>query len=178
MSKGKAFFSTLPGVVSGIAAALTAVVGLLTVSVQLGWIGGDDGDNGGSTTTTVTSGAAGVGPGGGGAGGGSASPAGLLTVTPTRLTFAALGSKEATVTVRNDGSGPVTLRPPTFAGPDRGQFSASSSCPATLEVSGSCTVRVTFSPGRGGRYEATMVVAPAAGGVRAVEVPIEGNHLL
>lgn len=182
MSKGKAFFSTLPGVVSGIAGALTAVVGLLTVSVQLGWIGGDDGDNGGSsstTTTTATSGGGGARPGGGGAGGGSATPsAGLLTVTPTRLTFPALGAKEATVTVRNDGSGPVTLRPPTFDGPDRGQFSASSSCPATLEVGRSCAVRVTFSPTRGGRYEATLVVAPAAGGARAVEVPIEGNHLL
>lgn len=177
MSKGRAFFSTLPGVVSGVAGALTAIVGLLTVSVQLGWIGGDDGDNGGSpsaTTTTVT---------GGGSAGGSATTSGgtgLLAVSPPRLTFAALGSKEATVTVRNDGNGPVTLRPPTLDGPDRAQFSAAySGCPATpLEPGRSCPLRVTFSPTRGGRYQATLVVAPASGATKAVEVAIEGNHLL
>lgn len=179
MSKGKAFFSTLPGVVSGVAAFVTAVVGLITVAVQLGWVGDDDG---GGASTTVTTGTGGGDGGTGSAGAGASTTVagtGQLSVSPTQLTFAPLQAKEVTVTVRNDGNGSVTLQPPTFAGPDRAQFSATySGCPTTLAPGRSCPVRVTFSPTRAGRYQATLVMAPASGAARAVEVPIEGNHIL
>lgn len=181
MSKGRAFFSTLPGVVSGVAAFVTAIVGLITVAVQLGWVGDDDG--GGASTTVTTGAGGGAGGTGSGGGGGGASTTvvgtGQLSVTPTRLAFAPLQAKEATVTVRNDGNGSVTLQPPTLEGPDRAQFSAAySGCPTTLAPGRSCPVRVTFSPTRAGRYQATLVVAPTQGTARAVEVGIEGNHIL
>ncbi|MDP8936418.1 MAG: hypothetical protein M3O23_01565 [Actinomycetota bacterium] len=184
MSKGKAFFSTLPGVVSGIAGTLTAVVGLVTVGVQLGWIGGDDGDGGASSTTTVTTedggAAGGGGTSGGGAGGRSATTAGgTLVADKTKLTFVPLQTKEMTVNVRNAGSAPVTLAAPEITGPNRDQYSAAASgCSSPLGAGRSCAVTVTFKPTRGGRSTATLVVAPASGGARAVEVDIEGNHLL
>ena len=40
----RSFFSTVPGLVTGLAGVLTAVVGLITVLIQLGVIGGDDSD--------------------------------------------------------------------------------------------------------------------------------------
>lgn len=182
MSKGKAFFSTLPGVVSGIAATLTAVVGLVTVGVQLGWIGGDDG-GGSSTTTTVTAeGGAAVGGGasGGGAGGRSATTAGgTLVADKTKLTFEPLQTREMTVNIRNAGSAPVTLAAPEITGPNRDQYSAAASgCSSPLAAGRSCAVTVTFKPTRGGRSTAALVVAPASGATRAVEVDIEGNNLL
>ena len=178
MSKGKGFFSTLPGVVSGIAVVLTAIVGLLTVSVQLGWIGGDDdGDGGGSSAaTTVSTGAGGA--GGGGSNRSTSGGAAELTVDKTKLTFVPLQTKEMTVTVTNDGTGPVTLRRPEITGTDSGQYTAAfASCPTPLGPGVSCPVRVTFAPTKAGKSTATLVVTPADGG-RAVQVQIEGNHLL
>jgi len=173
VSKGKAFFSTLPGVISGVAGALTAVVGLLTVAVQLGWIGGDDADSGDPATSTVAGGTAGAG-GAGGAGTTAAGP-GRLSVTPPSIRFVALQAREETVTVRNDG-GPVTLSV-EVTGPDKAQFRAVPvDCPTPLATSRTCPVEVTFTPTRAGRYQATLVLTPSRG--TAVEVPIEGNHLL
>lgn len=180
MSKGKAFFSTLPGVVSGIAATLTAIVGLVTVSVQLGWIGGDDGDGGGSSsTTTVTAGGGRAGPGGGGAGTTAAGGAAQLVADKARLSFAPLQPREMTVNVRNDGIAPVTLARPRITGPGSDQYSATyTNCPTPLRPDLSCTVTVTFAPTKSGQSRATLVVEPASGDADAVEVPIEGNNLL
>ncbi len=174
MSKGKGFFSTLPGVVSGIAGLLTGIVGLGTLAVQLGWVGDDDGGgNGGGAATTVTTEAGGSGSGA--PSGGAAE----LEADKDKLTFVPLQAKEMTVTVRNDGTAPVTLRPPDIDGADSDQYSAAyDGCPSPLAAGRSCRVKVTFKPTRGGRTTATLVVAPTSGSVKAVEVPIEGNHLL
>lgn len=181
MSKGKGFFSTIPGVVSGIAGVLTAIVGLLTVSVQLGWIGDDDGGgegggNGGATTTV------GGRPGAtsrGGSGSGSAGGAAQLVADKTRLTFAPLQAREMTVTVRNDGDAAVTLARPQIEGPESDQYSAAyTNCPTPLGAGRSCTVTVTFTPTEAGQSRATLVVEPASGDADPVEVALEGNHLL
>ena len=175
MSKGKAFFSTLPGVVSGIAALVTGIVGLGTLAVQLGWVGDDDGGgNGGGAATTVATEAGGSGSGGAPSGG-----AAELEATPAKLTFVPLQAKEMTVTVRNDGTAPVTLRPPDIDGADSDQYSAAyDRCESPLGAGRSCRVKVTFEPTKAGRSTATLVVAPTSGSVKAVEVEIEGNHLL
>ena len=169
-------FSNMHGVVSGIAALLMAIVGLLAVSVQLGWIGGDD-DDGTSSGTTVTSA---DGATGGGSGGGSittTTAAANLTVSPASIRFVALQAKKQTVTVRNDGAGSVTLRPPEISGTDRNQFSAAYvNCPTPLPAGRSCPVEVTFTPTRAGQYSAALAITPTSG--KAVEVTIEGNHLL
>ena len=39
----KSFWSSIPGLVTGLAGLLTGVVGLVTVLIQLDVIGGDDG---------------------------------------------------------------------------------------------------------------------------------------
>ena len=184
MSKGKAFFSTLPGVISALAGLVTVIVGVLAIASQLGWLGGDDdGDGGTASSTTVGAAAGGAGGAGtgGAAGGGSAtsSPAGTLSVTPRDIEFVALGAKTEAVTATAVG-GPVTMRPPEVTGADRARFAARSvDCPTapTALVSGrSCKVEVVFSPNRAGRYDATLVLQPTSGS--AVEVTIEGNHLL
>jgi hypothetical protein len=136
--------------------------------VQAGWVGGDDGGDGG-VSTTVTDGT------GTRRGGGTVD----LEVDRTKLTFAPLQSREMTVTVRNDGTAPVTLAPPDLEGPDAGQYSAAyTNCPTPLGPGRSCTVTVTFRPTEGGQSSATLVIAPAADDGRAVEVAIEGNHIL
>jgi len=180
VSERKGFWSTVPGVVSGVAAILTAVVGLVTAGVQLGWFGGDDGGGEGATTTTVagrpgTTGRGGAGGSGTGASGGSAQ----LVADRARVTFAPLQSREMRVVVRNDGSAAVTLARPRITGADSDQYSATyTNCPTPLDPGESCTVTVTFTPTKSGQSRATLEVEPASSGADGVEVAIEGNHLL
>ena len=115
MSDRKPFWSSAPGVVTGIASIVTAVVGLLGISVQAGWIGGDDkstvssssGDAvatttlstvRGATTTVVTA------------------KQGEFAVDPESVTFEPLKAKVATVAVKNTGDVPLTMRPPNLTG--------------------------------------------------------------
>ena len=177
MSKGKAFFSTLPGIISALAGLVTVIVGVLAIAAQLGWLSDDDDGGGGAaggdrtTSTTVTSGTA---PGGGSS---PTTVAPRISVEPRSVTFAALAAKKQKVTVKNEGTAPVTLRPPEMAGADRAQFSAAFlDCSSSLGGGRSCDVEITFAPTRQGRYTARLVVTPANG--VAVEVPVVGDHLL
>jgi len=181
MSKGKAFFSTLPGVISALAGLVTVIVGVLAISAQLGWIGGGDDDDDGdaSPATTVTSAvgatAAPGGPGGSGGSGGSTGAPGKLSATPTPIRFVALQAKKLTVTLRNDG-GPVTFTL-EMTGTDKAQFRAVAvDCPTPLDSGRTCPVEITFAPTRAGEYKATLVVTPSRGS--ALEIPIVGNHLV
>ncbi len=175
MTKGKAFFSTLPGVISALAGLVTVIVGVLAIAAQLGWLGGDDDDevvdDRSSTTTTATSGA------GSGSGSSTTVAAASLSVSPRSVTFAALAAKKQKVKVKNEGTSPVTLKPPEMTGADRAQFSATAlDCSSSLGAGRSCDVEITFAPTRQGQYTARLVVAPTSGS--AVEVQVEGNHLL
>ena len=178
MSKGKAFFSTLPGIISALAGLVTVIVGVLAISAQLG--GDDDDGGGGNGGSSATSSTLAAGGGGAGGSGGSNTPtaSGRLLATPTSLTFAVLAAKEATVSVRNEANGPVALNPPKIEGTDSAQYSATSDCPPSLGAGLSCTVKVTFKPTKAGKSTAKLVVAPTARGVKAVEVEIDGNHVL
>ena len=179
MSKGRAFFSTLPGVISALAGLVTVIAGVLAISAQIGGDGDDDKDGGSppASESTLSGGSGGTTGAGGGSGSATTAVTGRLTASPTSLTFALLAPKEATVRVRNDATGPVTLQRPQIKGTDGGQFAAELvSCPSPVPVGVSCDVKVTFKATKAGRSTATLVVTPAPSSVRAVEVEIEGNQ--
>jgi len=183
VSKGRAFFSTMPGIISALAGLVTVIVGVLAIAAQLGWFSGDDDDNkdgGNGRPPTTVSTLAGESGGSGGAGGPSTTAVtGRLSASRTSLKFDVLGAKELTVTVSNEASGPVTLKPPQITGTDSAQFAASyAGCPTPLGAGVSCEVRVTFKPTKAGKSTAKLVVTATAAGVRAAEVEIEGNHVL
>ena len=178
MSKGKAFFSTLPGIISALAGLVTVIVGVLAISAQLG--GDDDGGDVGNGGSSATSSTLAAGGGGAGGSGGSNTPtaSGRLSANPPRLTFAVLATKEATVTISHDADGRVALDQPKIDGTDSAQYSATSDCAPSLDAGRSCTVKVTFKPTKTGKFTAKLVVASPTRGVKAVEVEIEGNHVL
>jgi hypothetical protein len=184
--KERSFWSTIPGLVTGLAGLLTGIVGLLTVAVQLGWIGSDDDDSSKQTDTTApaTAGNDG-GPGttvsallGGGARSATTAPsAGGLTVEPASVTFPAVGSREEVVTVRNATNAAIALRAPTISGVNANQFTATNvDCGTSLAAGRSCSVKVTFAASRGGESTANLVIQPANGPAR--EVPLVGRTLL
>jgi hypothetical protein len=183
MSESKrSFFSTIPGLITGLAGLLTGIVGLVTVLIQLGVLGDDNGTSSTSaTSTTVAGGTSGGGAGGGGAGGGGAPTTEVprFTVSPATLDFPAGGAREKTVKVTNESdSATLTVQAPQVAGTDRAQFSASSGdCNRPVRAGESCELRVTFSPsGALRQYEAVLRVA--AQGARSEEIPIKGTTIL
>lgn len=197
MSERGSFWSTMPGFVTGAAGLLTALVGLLGLSVQLGWIGGGTGGSdagGGNATTTSSSTVPGssttraIGSGttvpgssaGAGASGSSASSgAAQFTVDPTNIDFAVFGSPQATIKVRNTGEVPLTVKTPTVSGAGSVHFVAGDvSCTREpLQPGRSCDVQVAFAPKAAGAVSAVVVIA-ANEATRQVEVQVKGNKLL
>ena len=183
MAERKRFWSSVPGVVTGVASVVTATVGLIGAGVTLGWFGNKDSTktSAGATTTSVGPGATLTTlspPGSTGASGAtpttSLSP---LTASPSQLTFDALGSRSQQVTVRNATATAVTLRPPNIAGVDSSQFDAKDlTCGGRLDANRTCLVLVTFLATKTGTASATLVVEPV--GPPAVEVPLKGSRLL
>ncbi|MFP5319339.1 MAG: choice-of-anchor D domain-containing protein [Acidimicrobiia bacterium] len=177
----KSFFSTIPGLVTGVAGLLTGVVGLITVSTQLGWIGGDDGGGSGdepaaeSTATTGRSGGT-AGP----SGGGGTTVANLsFEATPRRIDFGGLAGDEQEVTVRNTGNGTVRFEPFTITGANRDQFRiGQNDCGTSLNQGRTCTVTVTFLKTRPGESTGTLVIQPAGTSPPAQEIPLKGTRLL
>jgi hypothetical protein len=184
VSDSKSYWSSIPGAVTGIAGVLTALVGLLGVSVQLGWIGGDDNDSGSTTTATTAVGSAPTSSTrpGSGATATTASPAknGEFAVEPTAVSFEPLqASREATVTVRNSGDVALTMRAPTVKGsnPDRFKATDVDCLGSPVPAGGSCDIKVTFDPKGPGQYSAKLVVA-ASNASRQAEVDLKGSALL
>ncbi len=173
MSENKrSFWSSVPGLVTGMAGLLTGIVGLVTVLIQLNVIGGDKPGTPAATATTVAN-----------AGGTTATTeVGSFTVSPKPLTFGPTDSKVKTVTVKNTSdTASISLQPPRVTGDNAGQFSAAfDTCSsAPLRPNLSCTLKVTFAPDRPlGNYKATLQVQPAAGAVRAEEVQLTASTLL
>jgi hypothetical protein len=79
----------------------------------------------------------------------------LAGVTPSSLTFAAqlatTTSTAQTVTLSNTGTAPLTLSSISASS----NFSQSNNCGASLAVSGSCTISVTFTPQAGASSTST-----------------------
>jgi trimeric autotransporter adhesin len=95
--------------------------------------------------------------------------AGSITLTPTSLTFAvtAVGATSApqSVTVKNTGTGTVTLNSETITGANATSFIKSgTTCGASLAAGASCTVSVEFHPTGTGPLPASLSVADNATG--------------
>ena len=179
------FWSTVPGLITGLAGVLTAIVGLITVLIQLGVLGGGGGSGKtvatGGATTTVAGSAATQGSGSGGvAGGGSTTTEpGRLTVNPTALKLQPT-EREKRVTVKNPTStATVTVLSPQITGTDKAVFQADAGCTnVTLHPGGTCTLKVLFAPsGPLKSYTASLVVK-GNNGTPDTEVPIQATTIL
>jgi hypothetical protein len=175
----KSFWSSIPGLVTGLAGLLTGIVGLVTVLIQLDVIGGSDdaATPAGVTTTVVAGGTAGP-TGTSGGTGATTTVSARLTTDPTSLKLAT-GEREKTLTVRNLSSTPLTVLKPEYSGADRAAFSTDSGCTNVVLPAGrSCTLKVTLSPsGVLKTYKANLVLeAKEIPG--ATEVPVEATTLL
>lgn len=162
MAEKGSFWSSLPGVLTGIAGLLTAVVALVSLGASQGWIGGGGG-------------------GGGPAGGGDAEAPPVLDVEPRAVEFEPVPgtSREATVTVTNDGSAPFRVDEPELTGPDADRFDvdAGGCTGGPIPAGRSCELLVTFDPDGPGRASATLVVS-VNDAARSVEVPVQGAAVL
>ena len=162
MAKGGSFWSTIPGLVTGLAGVLTAGVTLVTLAVSQGWVGDGSGD--GATAGSTTGAAAGTAAGArGGAGGGATASAPELGVEPTTLRFrpALLTAATETVTVRNEGDVPFTVDAPQLSGDDAESFDVDDGgCAGRSLASGrSCELSVTFDPNGVDRATAKLIVS-------------------
>ncbi|HVF13626.1 MAG TPA: choice-of-anchor D domain-containing protein [Acidimicrobiales bacterium] len=163
---------------TGVAGIVSAIVGLLGVSVQLGWVGGDgDGSasssNGVPTTTASTV-----------FGATTAAPAasartGELKVDPQSISIEPLDPRDAIVKVENTGDVPLTIGKPTVSGAGADEFDVTDvNCTKSKLAPGrSCELKVTFTATKPGEYTAALVVA-ASGVPRAVEVELKGSRTL
>jgi hypothetical protein len=179
-----AFWSTTSGVVTGVAGTLTGVVGLATLAGQMGWIGGDGGENEASSGMETAGEAASEDAGNRLAEDGDAARRDAqdaepeFAVTPGSVRFEALGARTTMVTVRNTGEAEVTIEDVTVDSGDAERFTvAAAPCTATtLDPGRSCEVEVAYEPDGGGSARATMVVEVA--GAPAQEVPLSAASLL
>ncbi len=180
VSDGKSFWSTVPGVVTGMAGVISAIVGLLGISVQLGWIGGDGNGNQASSSDGVSTTVAATVPGTPTTR--SSSPTttakGEFAVEPASASFEPLKPKEAVVTVENTGDVPLAMRRPTIDPASTAFTVAAEDCSSsTLPPGRSCDVTVVFAATQPGDYTAKLVVA-ATNAPRQVEVDLKGSRSL
>jgi hypothetical protein len=184
----KSFFSGLSGVITGLAAIASAIVGLIGLSVNQGWIGGHaksagSGSTAGSGGSTVPGSPQTSLPGspqtGIGGIGDTSVPGPQFAVDPTSLVFnGAIGPKDATVKVLNPGVLTINVQPPVIKGPDASRFSASpQDCSSPVEPGRSCLLKVTFNPPGPGTSNAVLVVQ-VSGVTKAQEVPIQATAIL
>jgi hypothetical protein len=171
----KSFFSTIPGLVTGLAGLLTGIVGLVTVLIQLDVIGGGDSDGPSPAVATTVAGSTAT---DGRPAGTPTTQAPEFTLSTTNLEFKLTDPREKEVTVRNTGSAPLTLSPPRVEGPGRTQFAATlGTCSGPVPSGSRCTIRVTFTPdGPLKTYEAILEVTAA--GARPDEVQLKGTTVL
>ncbi len=157
----KSFWSSVPGVVTGVAGVVGAVVGLITVLISLGVIGNS---NSSPTVTTLppseTSGAT-SGSGAGTGGSPTTVAKGSFTVDTDSLTLSLL-KPEDSVTVSNNGKVPLSLGLPQVSGDkDRFTIVARDCTSSALGPGKSCSIKVTLN-GPGAAGSATMVVSADA----------------
>jgi hypothetical protein len=178
----RSFWSSIPGLITGLAGLLTGVVGLITLLVQQGIIGHDSGAKtppNAATSTTVTSTVAG---GTSGSATSTTAEAGTFTVLPTAIDFPPTDLKPKNLTVKNtSASASLTVKQPTVVGTDADKFSVSmGTCASRLAANLTCTMQVTFTPPAGSglkMYRATLQLM-ADGAPRGNEVALTASTLL
>jgi hypothetical protein len=160
MAEKGSFWSSLPGVLTGIAGLATAVVGLLSLAASQGWIGGDGAGDADGTGT----------------GAGGEVPA-RLEPDPPSVQFRAVpgAPKQATITVRNQGDATAQLVDPEVRGAGSDLFNVvDDDCTGSPLPSGqSCKVVVSYNGGLGDEASVTLVIAPESG--KAAEVRLEAG---
>ena len=173
---GKSFFSSMPGVITGVAGLLSAVAAVGGLAVQQGWIGDSGSSDSGTVQTGRTNrGAEGANTGGGGEA--TSEKTGTFDVDPSSVVFQPVGSRDAEVKVSNTGDVPIEVESPTITGADADRFDADDgSCSGSLDPGRSCQLEVTFKPATGS-FEAVLVVS-ADGAPKSAEVPIRGSAVL
>jgi hypothetical protein len=157
MAKGeRPFWSSLPGILTGLAGTLTAVAALLGLAFNQGLIGGGEG----SVDDDRTAGAEVV----------------RISVEPEALELTKVPARAAveTVTVTNEGTQAVSLST-EISGDSPESFEAGDGdCTGSMiPPGGRCDVDVTFDAGLG-TYRATLVVS-ANGDDHVQEVDLRGN---
>jgi len=162
----RSFWSSVPGVITGVASILTVTVALIGAGVTLGWFGSGVKDEPPASAVTTTTGAT--------AATTSSTP---LQASPASLRFEGLGARDQRVTVRNASAGSLTLRRPTVAGVDAGEFEATDlTCGARLDANRTCEVTVVYLATKAGTATATLVIQPE--GAPALEVALRGSRVI
>ncbi len=91
-----------------------------------------------------------------------------ISVSPTALTFATQNtgttSAAQSVTITNTGNQPVTISSIALGGTNAADFTETNNCPASLAVSGTCSINVTFSPTVAGTRTASLSITDNATG--------------
>lgn len=171
MSDGRrSFWSSIPGLITGLAGLLTGVVGLITLLVQQGVVGNNSSDKPPSgVTTTVVPGAPGATP---------AAAMGSIGVDPTALRFTLADQAPKPVKVKNTSAVAITIPKPTVSGANNAQFVVDpGDCARSLSPNLSCTMTVTFKPsGLLTSYNATLRIEPS-GPVLPAEVALSASTL-
>jgi len=95
---------------------------------------------------------------------GSTIPAPIATVTPANLAFpdqqAGTSSATQSVTLTNSGTAALNVGNIQITG----DYAQTNTCPTTLAVSSSCTIRITFSPTTSGNRPGTLTISDNAHG--------------
>lgn len=73
-------------------------------------------------------------------------------------------SPATTITLTSNGTADLTISQISITGTNAGDFSQTNNCPATLTISSTCTVNVTFAPTASGMHTASLTVADNAQG--------------
>jgi hypothetical protein len=86
-----------------------------------------------------------------------------VSFLPISLSFLSqalnMASKPLSVTVTNTGTGPLNITGISIIGGSKGDFSATSTCPATVNPGATCTMAVTFTPSVLGTRTASVSIA-------------------
>ena len=174
-TRSKSFWSTIPGLITGLAGVLTGIVGLATLLIQIGVIGGDDGDSNTPTrpgaTATPRSGGGGQSDGSDDSGAVTGPP--KFTVAPDELRLSG-GDKSGNVTVSNTGQTGFTVST-ELTGTGKDQFTLSKgTCGTQVPEGGSCVMTISFKGTLAAKAE---LVLTAPGASSSQEVQLEGSLL-
>lgn len=168
MSEKKSFWSTIPGVITGVATVLTAVLSLIPLMNNIR--GGDDAtpeptdSASASPTATSTSRANSR-----GSSGGSRDSAPRAVVTPKNVDFGRLGigrTQTETVTIANTGTEYLVIEEATITGRTEVFSTEAESClePTGIAPESECMLTVTFAPTAAGSFAGFLDIEHSADG--------------
>ncbi|MDQ6910680.1 MAG: hypothetical protein M3Z84_07870 [Actinomycetota bacterium] len=140
----RSFWSSAPGIITGVAGLLSAMAALVGLLVTFGVIGGKD-----SNTKATSGGTAAQAPNQpNGSTGTTTAVTPTFSVSPKDVKLN-LVAREGKVTVSNTGESPLSVRSPVVSGSGAAQFAVKDlSCTGTeIGLGDTCQMAVTFTPG-------------------------------